>query len=80
MISLKTFASKTKTIGSSFMKNICIFNMFHHLTAVNSSKSKVFWLGRPRSGRRKRIRIQSYHRIAFEGFQNRYFEPLYGVT
>ena len=45
MISLKTFASKTKAMGSSFMKSIYIFNIFHHLRAVNESKSKV-WKGK----------------------------------
>ena len=42
LISLKTFASKTKTMGSTFMKNIYIFNIYHHLKAVNESKSKVY--------------------------------------
>ena len=41
MISLKTFAPKTKAMGSSFIKSIYIFNIFHHLRAGNESKSKV---------------------------------------
>ena len=45
MISLKTFAFKPKTMGSSFMKSIYIFNIFHHLRAVNETKSKV-WKGK----------------------------------
>ena len=45
MISLKTFTSKTKTMSSSFMKSIYIFNFFHHVRAVNQSKSKV-WKGK----------------------------------
>ena len=45
MISLKTFASKTKTMGPSFMRNIYIFNIFDHLRAVNESKRKV-WKGK----------------------------------
>ena len=40
MISLNNFASKTKAMGSSFMKNIYIFNIFHHLRAVNKEKAK----------------------------------------
>ena len=48
LISLKTFASKTKTMGSTFMKNIYIFNIYHHLKAVNESKSKVFKGKNPR--------------------------------
>ena len=38
---LETFKPKTKIIGSSFMKSIYIFNILHHLRAVNESKSKV---------------------------------------
>ena len=45
MISVKTFSPRIKTINSSFMKIIYIFNIFYHLRAVNESKSEV-WKGR----------------------------------
>ena len=45
MIALKTFAPETKTMLSNFMKSIYIFNIFHHLRAVNENKGKV-WKGK----------------------------------
>ena len=45
MISLKTFAPGTKTMGSSFTKSIYIFNIFYHFITFEPRISEV-WKGK----------------------------------
>ena len=45
MSSLKTFASNTKTMGSSFMKIICTFNIFYHFIIFEPRICEV-WKGK----------------------------------
>ena len=45
MISLRTFAPETKTMGSSFTKNNYIFNIFYHFITFEPRISEV-WKGK----------------------------------
>ena len=45
MISVETFSPKVKSMDSSFMKNIYIFDIFYHFPQFEQSKSEV-WKGK----------------------------------
>ena len=45
MSSVKTFSPEVKSLNSSFVKNIYIFDIFYHLLQFERSKSEV-WKGK----------------------------------
>ena len=45
MISAKTFSPEVKSMNSSFIKNVYIFDIFYHFPQFEQSKSEV-WKGK----------------------------------
>ena len=63
MSSVKTFSPEVKSLNSSFVKNIYIFDIFYHFPQFEQSNSEV-WKGKNRCARgvkkeRRRFKLGS---------------------
>ena len=64
MISVETFSPEVKSMDSSFMKNIYIFDIFYHFHHFERSKSEV-WKGKNLCSQGVNIDQNSYRESLF---------------
>ena len=57
MISAKTFSPELKSMNSSFIKNVYIFDIFYHFPQFEQSKSEV-WKGKNLCARGVNVSIE----------------------